>query len=185
MKEDKRIDRVLKKIEDQIKKGRFLPIVGPEKGAFVYLITKLVKPKRILELGTLVGYSSLIFAKATQRKAKIITVDWDKKLGEEAKANFQEAGIKNVKQIYGDATQIIKKLKVKFDLIFLDVDKQYYSILLPYCIKLLTKGGILLIDNILWDNKHMDDFRNILLNQKELETVIVPLADGVSLSRRL
>ena len=185
IREDKKIDHVLIKIENQIKKGRFLPIIGPEKGAFVYLITKLAKPKKILELGTLIGYSSLIFAKATQKKAKIITIDWDKKLGEEAKTNFQEAGVKNAKQLCGDATEIVKKLKGNFDLILLDVGKEYYTILLPHCIRLLRRGGILLIDNVLWDNKRMEEFRNELLNQKVLETIIVPIVDGVSLSQKL
>ena len=178
-----KIDVVLAKIEERALGGtEFLPIIGPEKGKFDYLIVRVINAKRILDLGTLIGYSALLFAKAVGKKGKVTTIEINEENAKQAEANFRNAKVKNIKLIIGDAKIITKKLKVAFDLILLDTWKEDYVKLLPDCVRLLHKGGVLLTDNALWKTKEMENFRNALFARKDLESMIVSIGDGIAFS---
>jgi predicted O-methyltransferase YrrM len=185
-KEEEKIDKVLKKIESKSKRGkRFLPIVGPEKGKFYYLITKAIGAKRILELGTLIGYSALLFSKAMDNKGKVVTIEHDKGNYEEAMENFKESGTRQIELVHGEAKAAVKLLiskKRKFDIVFIDIEKNEYVGIFDDCLKLLGKGGIVLVDNASWDTKDLKAFRKMLRKNKLAESVIVPIEDGISMS---
>lgn len=183
---EKKIDDVLRKIEREAYRGnRFLPIVGPEKGRFYYLIAKAVGAKRILELGTLIGYSALIFYKAMDGKGNIVTVDNMKENINEAIDDFIEAGVKNIEIAHGEAKVAVKKLiarRRKFDIVFLDIEKNEYVDIFDDCLSVLRKGGILLTDNASWDTKELIAFRRMLDRNKKAESVIIPIGDGIAMS---
>ena len=178
-----KVDMVLAKIEERAASGtEFLPIVGPEKGKFDYLTARAINAKHILDLGTLVGYSALLFSKAVGANGRITTIEFNEEYANEAIKNFRTAGVKNIKLIQGDAKKVVKKLKQKFDLVLLDTWKEDYVKLLPDCVRLLRKGGVLLTDNALWKTKEMENFRNALFARKDLESIIVPVGDGIAFS---
>jgi predicted O-methyltransferase YrrM len=181
-----RIDSVLSAIEEEVEKGpRFLPIVGPEKGKFYYLMAKAGCAKKVLELGTLIGYSALLFSKAVGKEGKIVTVEIDDASAEEAKANFEKAGVRNIRQVRGDARKAVKDLiakKQRFDLIFIDIEKDQYVGIFEDCLNLLPKGGMILYDNALWDTNVLKKFRSSILSNKKADSIMIPISDGISMS---
>jgi predicted O-methyltransferase YrrM len=185
-KQAERIDKVLKRIERESSVGdRFLPIVGPEKGKFYYLTTRAVGAKRVLELGTLIGYSALLFYKAMDGKGKVVTVEYLKTHFDEAIDNFQKAGVKGMEVVHGSAQEAVHRLiakKRKFDIVFLDIEKKEYTGIFNECLRLLDKGGILLADNASWDTRDLKAFRKMLEENEDAESVIVPIGDGISMS---
>jgi predicted O-methyltransferase YrrM len=173
----------LRAIEKEAHHGkRFLPIIGPKKGKFLHLVARAISARRVLDLGTLVGYSALLLSQAVGKNGKVITIELDKGMIEEARKNFREARSKNILLIEGDAKKLIKRVKQQFDLILLDTWKEDYIKLLPYCIKSLRKGGVLVADNALWDTANMQKFREALQRNKALDSVLIPIQDGMSLS---
>ena len=183
----RRIDEVLRRIEDARKASpeRFLPIVGPVKGQVLYEAAVKVKPRRALELGTLVGYSALILAKADGDCA-ILTVEENPELAEEAKRNFEDAGVSDrIEVLVGDARKAVKDLSGPFDLVFLDIWKEDYVEVLDDCVALLRSGGVLVADNVLQERPALHEFRRRVLSHPELETEIVEVRDGMSLSTKL
>ncbi len=184
-KQEKKIDRVLRSIEREIYSGRFLPIVGPEKGRFYYLATRAVRAKHVLELGTLVGYSALLFYKAMDGKGKVTTVEHLRANFNEAVGNFRKAGVKGMEVVHGEASEALRIARArgrKFDVVFLDVEKGEYAALLDDCLAVLNKGGILLTDNASWDTVELKAFRKKLRESKLADSVIVPIGDGIAMS---
>jgi len=172
------IDKILLEIENS---SENIPIIGPVKGRVLYILTLILKPKRILELGTAIGYSTLIMAKAIKGKGKILTVERDYKLAQKAEENFKKVGLDGeIEIIVGEAVKEIKKIKGKFDMIFLDIEKKDYYNVLEDCIKILKRGGVLVADNVLWDE--LKDFRRIIMNHPKLESLILEVKDGISVS---
>jgi len=185
-KQEKRIDLVLRKIEREASAGdRFLPIVGPEKGKLYYLLAKAVDAKRVLELGTLVGYSALLFYKAMDGKGKIVTVEYLKTHFDEAIENFQKAGVKGMEVVHGSAQEAVHRLvakKRKFDIVFLDIEKNEYVGIFDDCLRLLDKGGMVLADNASWETRDLKAFRKMLEGNTKAESVIIPIGDGIAMS---
>jgi predicted O-methyltransferase YrrM len=183
-----KIAPVLAGIEKEAAKGtRFLPIVGPHKGKFYYLAARAARAKRVLELGALVGYSALLFSRAVGRGGRVVTVEREPGLAAEARANFRKAGAKNITLIGGDARDVLKKLaaaKERFDVVFLDIEKDEYVEVFDDCVRLLRKNGLVLTDNALWDTKDLRDFRKFLGSYEKADTVFVPIEDGIAMSVR-
>lgn len=178
-----RLERVLKTIEKEAGEGRrFLPIVGPKKGLFLIVVARAITARRVLDLGTLVGYSALTLAKAIGSSGKIVSVESDAHMLEEARTNLRKANVRNVQLLHAEAGTVLRKRTDTFDLIFLDVWKESYVQLLPLCIRRLRKGGVLIADNALWDTVGMGKFRAALEKNPLLETVLVPIQDGMSFS---
>ncbi|PIN80107.1 hypothetical protein COV11_04685 [Candidatus Woesearchaeota archaeon CG10_big_fil_rev_8_21_14_0_10_30_7] len=165
----------LEKLEQEsISRG--IPIIGSEKGKVLELFVNLLKPKKILEIGTANGYSGIILG---IQGAKLITLELDSKIAKEAERNFQKFNI-NAKIIIGDALETIKKINEQFDLIFLDFYKKGYNKILPTLLKLLKTKSVLIADNITFEG--CQDFKKTILNNPQLTTIIIPIKDGLAIS---
>ena len=168
---------------------------------FLYLFTKLLKPKEILEIGTFTGISALSMCIGLEKESKIITIDKNRETSSVAKNFFKKAKFSEKIEIIIDEAinginRLINKRKL-FDLIFIDADKENYKNYYELSLKLLNKGGYIIIDNVLWhgevvdkDNKeHLTEIireLNIYINNdKRVENMIIPIGDGFSICRKL
>jgi predicted O-methyltransferase YrrM len=177
-----------------------LPLIDAEVGALLRVLATAIGARRILEIGTCVGYSGIWLAGALPNDGMLITMEKDADRARIAKANFERAGLADrVSIMTGDAQLKIVKVAGPFDLIFQDGHKPLYNTLLDPLVSLLRPGGLLVTDNVLWDGevvpgfvdspkKNADDTRAIVeYNQRisahpQLLTSIVPLRDGVAIS---
>ena len=174
-------------------------ICGKYQGRFLSIISKIIRPKKILEIGTFTGYSTLCLAEGLDKGGRIDTIDNNFELKKIQNHFFNLSKLqKQINQFTCDAIEIIPKLKDKYDLIFLDADKKNYLNYLDLLIPLLRKKGLLVSDNVLWngkvintnDNKDLETevlkkFNQQLSNHKNLETVLLPIRDGISLSVKI
>jgi predicted O-methyltransferase YrrM len=170
---------------------------GAFQGRVLSMISKLIQPKTILEIGTYTGYSALCLAEGLQKKGTLITIDKNEELEEFSKKYFDKSEFKNqINQIIGNAIDIIPTLNQKFDLVFIDADKSNYSNYFKIIIDKMNSGGVILSDNVLWSGKVVEDINpkdidtkaliayNKLLNLDErIETVLLPIRDGLTISR--
>ena len=181
------VESVMRQIETEASnRKRFLPIVGPVKGNFLYMLTKISHAKDVLDIGTLTGYSSLLLVKSIGSGGKVTTIESDNKFYNEAVENFKKAKAKNIIPKFGDAKILLKGMrKNKFDLIFLDIWKEEYVSVLDDCVRILKKTGLLVADNVLWEEEHLREWRNSIFNHKQLVSFLVPLADGMSVSMKI
>ena len=180
----KKADAVLKEIEKQTEK-KFLPILSylaPKKKKFMEELVKKYKPKRILEIGTLVGYSAILMAKNT--RGEIITIEINPNLAEEAKENITKAGFsKKIKIINSNALAAIPKLKGKFDFVFIDAAKDEYFQYLLAIEKKLSKNSIVLADNTKIFADAMQDYLNYVRFSKKYENTAYDFgSDGMEVS---
>jgi predicted O-methyltransferase YrrM len=177
-----------------------LPLVDAEVGALLRVLAYSVSAKRILEIGTAIGYSGIWLAGALPAGGMLLTMESDPERVRVARANFERAGVADrVSVIAGDAQRTIAKVAGPFDLIFQDGDKTLYGPLLDRLVSLLRPGGLLVTDNVLWDGevvpgfvvvprRNVEDTRAIadyneqLNAHPQLITATVPLRDGVSIS---
>lgn len=156
---------------------RGVPIIGNKKGKWLLDKIKELKPKKILELGTANGYSGIILG---SENGKLVTIEINPEIAKEAENNFSKFKIKN-KIIIGDANSEIKNIMGKFDLIYIDHEKKGYIKVLEECIKRLNKNGVIIADNISFEN--CQDFKKAVLNHFKLKTKIINIGDGLSFSR--
>tara|TARA_B100001250_G_C19789942_1_gene785988 strand:- start:798 stop:1439 length:642 start_codon:yes stop_codon:yes gene_type:complete len=174
-------------------------ICGKHQGRFLSMISKIIRPKKILEIGTFTGYSTLCLAEGLEEGGRIDTIDNNFELKKIQNYFFNLSKLQNqINQYTYDAIEILPKLKDKYDLIFLDADKKNYLNYLKLIIPLLRKKGVLISDNVLWSGKVLTDnkdkdletkvlkkFNQQLSNNKKLETVLLPIRDGISLSIKI
>ena len=171
---------------------------GSYQGRILSMISKIAKPKMVLEIGTYTGYSALCIAEGLDRKRVIDTIDINEELQEIQNKFFKKSGFANqINQHIGNALEVIPKIKKKFDLVFLDADKENYINYFELVIDKINSGGILISDNVLWSGKVIDnnkndlttkkliEFNNLINNDKRIETVIFPVRDGLSISRKI
>ncbi len=127
-----------------------IPIVGPVVGELLYILSRATGTRTILELGTAKGYSTIYLARACQSvKGRVITVDCDRDMAVRAKTNLEKCGLAHLVEIrIGDAIDLMPSMDGPFDLIFMDIDKEYYASALPHCLRLLRIGGLLIPDNV-------------------------------------
>jgi predicted O-methyltransferase YrrM len=151
-------DPVLKRLEAEAREERF-PIIGPPAGQFCYLVARLIGAKRIFELGSGFGYSTIWFAKAVRDNGggSVWHTVWDEGLSARAKKNIAEAGLSDIVQFHmGEAVAALKETPGPFDIIFNDIDKDGYPASLPLIKERLRVGGVLIIDNMLWHGAIFD-----------------------------
>lgn len=184
-------DAVLENMERFAKKHG-IPIIGPACGRLLYLIARLSGAKRIFEMGSAIGYSTIWLARAAGPGAEIYYTDGDAENARLARQNFQLAGVEHqIQLLVGNAVDLIDTLSGKFDLIFIDVDKQQYPAALRKSVDRLQSGGILLADNVLWygrvagktkdsRTRAIRQFNRMIYASRDLFPVIVPLRDGVA-----
>lgn len=185
--------------ETELKCLNPIMLSGRIQGNFLAIISKLTKPLNVLEVGTYTGYSTLCIAEGLNPGGMIHTIDKNEELLEIQNKYFEKSGLKNqIRQYTGNALTIIPKLKIEFDLIFLDADKENYVKYLELISPILKPGGVLLTDNVLWHGKILessknqdritrliDSFNKKILENKSLKTVMLPLRDGISLTIKL
>jgi len=173
---------------------------GHYQGRLLSMISKLVNPKNILEIGTYTGYSAICLAEGMQKSGELHTIDINEELVDFQRKYFDISGYGNqIHQHVGDALEIIPKLDSTFDLVFIDADKENYSNYFNAIIDKLNSGGIILSDNVLWSGKVLettfkkDDtstpalikYNTLLKHDKRVETVLLPIRDGLTISRKL
>ncbi len=161
-------------------------------GIFYNTLLKIQKPKKILEIGTSFGYSTLWFASAIGKKSKIITVEKNLKKIKFAKKNFQKAGVSDMIEIKeGIAKDILiqlgksKRTKESFDFIFIDADKEVYPFYFDICLPMLKKGGIIAADNIIFPRKfkkHIKKYLEHINEIKDIQSITIPIGNGQEIS---
>lgn len=172
---------------------------GPLQGRFLSVLSKLIAPQNILEIGTFTGYATLCLAEGLRKNGRIDTLDKNEELLDFQRDFFDRSPWgKQIHQHLGDALEIIPRLEFSYDLIFLDADKKNYLNYLNLLVSKIKPGGLLLSDNVLWSGKVLDplqkedrdtavllDFNQKLAQHPEFETVLLPLRDGLTLSRKI
>ena len=171
---------------------------GPLQGRLLSMLSKISKPKRILELGTFTGYATLCLAEGLAPEGQIITIDKNEELVDLQNKYFEKSGKRQqIKQYVGDALTIIPELEGHFDLVFIDADKKNTHEYFNQCLQKVPSGGLILTDNVLWSGKVMQSiepgdietevlhsFNEKIANHPEVETVLLPLRDGLTISRK-
>jgi len=154
-------ERVLREIEGVARRRRFLPIIGPSRGQILVNVIREVKPKHILEVGTLIGYSAILMGKELGSDAHLISIEIDANNAKIAEKNIRKAEIPpTVKVLVGDAIEIIPKLEGMFDLIFIDADKREYLDYLRLIENKLHKGSVIVADNVAHAPPYLDYVRS-------------------------
>lgn len=177
-----------------------VPIIRKSMQSLLKFLLAYTKPRNILEVGTAIGFSALLMNEYSPEGCKITTIEKYEKRIPIARENFKHAGAEeNITLLEGDATEILKQLEGSYDLIFMDAAKGQYIHFLPDILRLLPKGGLLISDNVLQDgdvvesrfavtrrnrtiHARMREYLFELKHNTELETVILPVGDGVTLS---
>ncbi|SDS60654.1 O-methyltransferase [Gramella sp. MAR_2010_147] len=172
---------------------------GHYQGRVLSLLAKMKTPDAILEIGTYTGYSALCLAEGLAKNGLLHTIDVNEELYDFQKKYFtQSEYASQIKQYLGNATEIIPNIDSKFDLVFIDADKPNYSKYFELIIDKMNPGGIILSDNVLWSGKVVEEVRNddestralleynkLLAEDKRVESVILPIRDGLTLTRVL
>lgn len=171
--------------------------ISPEQGQFMAMLVKLTGAKRILEVGTFTGYSSLAMALALPDEGRLITLDRDPRATEVAKRYWEEAGVADrVSLKLGPAIEMLETLKGPFDLAFIDADKAGYAHYYEKVLQLIRPGGLILLDNVFMHGKVLSPdpsdkaplaihaFNRALHQDKRVEISMLPIADGLTLARK-
>ena len=170
---------------------------GAFQGRILSMISKIINPKDVLEIGTYTGYSAICIAEGISNEATIDTIDKNEELEDIQNRYFKKSGFRDqIKQHVGNALEIIPTLDKKFDLVFIDADKSNYCNYFNLVIGKMKKGGIILSDNVLWsgkvvekldkkdiDTKSLLEYNRLLNSDPRVETVLLPIRDGLSISR--
>ena len=171
---------------------------GHYQGRLLSMISKLVQPTSILEIGTYTGYSALCLAEGLRSEGILHTIDMNEELYDLQKRYFDASSSSGqIRQYLGDATEIIPTLDTEFDLVFIDADKPNYPVYFELIMKKLKPGGIIISDNVLWSGKVVNpieehdpstaallEYNKLLAEDDRLETVMLPIRDGLTISRR-
>jgi len=173
-----------------------VPIIGPAVGRMIYLLAQLSGARRIFEMGSAIGYSTIWLARAAGPAAVVYYTDGDSANAARAQEYFRRAGVESrVRILTGDAVALVDTVPGSFDLIFIDVDKHQYPAALRKALPRLRSGGLLLADNVLWSGKvarrpkdastrGIVQFNRAIYTSKELFPVIMPIRDGVAVCRK-
>lgn len=151
-------DEILKATNDSVNEANIPPIsVSANQGKFLQVLAKTCNARNILEIGTLVGYSTIWMARALPKGGKLVSLEFEPRHAEVAKRNIDRAGLSNVVDIrVGKALDLLPKLKGPFDMIFIDADKQPYKEYFEWAMKLSRPGTLIVADNVIRDGKVMD-----------------------------
>jgi predicted O-methyltransferase YrrM len=194
-------DGILKELEEYAMLHH-VPIIQPEVARLLFITGRLVKPKRILEVGTAIGYSAILMSQILEPGGKIDTIDRSEKMTLLAKENIKKARMEDrINIITGDALDVLQCLDKSYDMIFMDAAKGQYSEFLPECLRMLKSNGVLFSDNVLYKGmvasdelivfrkktivKRMREYLEVICNSEELDSSIIPIGDGVAISYKI
>jgi len=193
-KEPEILSRLSKETHQKILQPRMLS--GHIQGRFLSFISKIKSPDKILEIGTYTGYSTICLAEGLSKNGKIDTIDKNEELIKIQNKYFEKSGFRNkIIQHTGNALDILKNLNEKYDIIFIDADKENYINYFNQVSNKLSKNGIIISDNVLWSGKVLDSnqkdeetstlvkFNKIINDDKRFKSIILPIRDGISISR--
>jgi len=189
---------LLKELEEYAKENN-VPIVQKETAKFLELMVTIKKPLKILELGTAIGYSSILMA--VNSEAHITSIDRSEEMVNLALQNIHKYGLeKRIDVILGDCTESLKNLKDEYDIIFIDAGKGHYEDFFNECLRMLKKDGIVIADNVLFRGmvanrellirrkitivKRMKSYLDVVSNNKNLVTSVIPMGDGIAVTTR-
>ena len=172
---------------------------GHFQGRVLSMLSKLIRPLNILEIGTYTGYSALCLCEGMQENGQLHTIDIKEELIDFQRKHFDKSPWGNqIVQHLGEAVAIIPTIELKFDLVFIDADKENYVNYFHLIVPMMNKGGIILSDNVLWSGKVLEEVKssdkttqilleyNKLINEdKRVETVLLPIRDGLTVTRVL
>ena len=188
----------------ELNKETNLKILNPRmlcssyQGRVLSIISKIIKPKNVLEIGTYTGYSALCIAEGLDKDGIINTIDINEELKEIQNKYFKKSGFRNqIHQHIGNAIEIIPKINECFDFVYLDADKENYNEYFDLIIDKIVSGGVLISDNVLWSGKVLHtnnkdlitekliEFNQLVKKDKRLDTIILPIRDGLSICRKI
>ena len=188
----------------ELNKETNLKILNPRmlcssyQGRVLSIISKIIRPKNVLEIGTYTGYSALCIAEGLEKNGIIHTIDINEELKEIQNKYFKKSGFGNqIHQHIGNAIEIIPKINECFDFVYLDADKENYNEYFDLIIDKIVSGGVLICDNVLWSGKvlntnHKDlitekliEFNQLVKKDKRLDSIILPIRDGLSICRKI
>ena len=191
-------------ILQELNRETHLKILNPRmlsgffQGRLLSIISKLIKPKKVLEIGTYTGYSAICISEGMNKNGIIHTIDKNEELNTIQKKYFKKSGLENnIIQYNGCALDIIPKIEEKFDLIFIDADKENYINYFNLVIDKLNNNGVILADNVLWSGKVINsedhdlttnvlrEFNRMVNNDNRIETILLPIRDGISIIRKI
>jgi caffeoyl-CoA O-methyltransferase len=172
---------------------------GHFQGRILSMLSKLIRPVNILEIGTYTGYSALCLCEGIQENGILHTIDIKEELVDFQRKYFDKSPWGGqIFQHLGDAIEIIPNINTKFDLVFIDADKENYINYFEMILPKMNKGGVILSDNVLWSGKVLEplqandvstkilmEYNNLLKNDPRVETVLLPIRDGLTISRVL
>jgi predicted O-methyltransferase YrrM len=181
-----RAEKILEEIEKMTEK-RFLPIIGPEKGEVLAKVVRETRPKRVLEIGTLIGYSAVIIGRELAPDAHLITIEIHDDEARTAQENIKRAGIHaKVEVLVGDAIEIIPRLEGPFDLVFIDAEKTEYFQYLKLVEEKLHRGSVLVADNAGIFADQMKDYLNCVGSSDKYSSRYIEVGDdGLEISVKL
>jgi len=170
-------------------------ISGHLQGRILKMLVRIQQPQRILEIGTYTGYATLCLAEGLPEGGEIHTVEIDDEMEDFIRKQFDQSALKDKIHLHiGDALEVIPKLEVQFDLVFIDADKRDYCDYYDLVFDKVKKGGIILVDNTLWNGKVLEEpppndkqtigikrFNEMITKDKRIEKVILPLRDGLTI----
>jgi len=188
----------------ELNKETNLKILNPRmlcssyQGRVLSIISKIIKPQNVLEIGTYTGYSALCIAEGLDKNGIIHTIDINEELKEIQNKYFKKSGFGNqIHQHIGNAIEIIPKINEYFDFVYLDADKENYNEYFDLIIDKIVPGGVLISDNVLWSGKVLHtknqdlitekliEFNQLVKKDKRLDTIILPIRDGLSICRKI
>lgn len=192
------------KILQELNRETHLKVLNPRmlsgffQGRLLSIISKLIKPKKVLEIGTYTGYSAICIAEGMNKNGIIHTIDKNEELNIIQKKYFKKSGLEdNIVQYNGCALEIIPKIEEKFDLIFIDADKENYINYFNLVMDKLNSNGVILADNVLWSGKVINsedhdlttnvlrEFNKMVNKDNRVETILLPIRDGISIIRKI
>ena len=191
----------LKALERETYRKEMQPVMlsGHIQGGFLQLLSKLIRPNFVLDIGTFTGYSAICLAQGLQAQGELHTIEIDEERQEIAQKYFEIAGLTDtIKTHFGDATEIIPLLECTWDLVFIDADKPNYEQYFDLVIERMNLGGIIIADNVLFEGrvlqpveeqkkneKAMHRFNQKVKNDKRVEVLLLPFRDGISVIRKI
>jgi caffeoyl-CoA O-methyltransferase len=184
-------DEVLAEIEGEAAKND-VPIVGPAVGRVLYQLATISGAKKVFEMGSAIGYSTIWWARAVGERGRVVYTDGDRQNADKARRYFERAGVsQRITVRVGDALEMLSEEKDPYDIIFNDVDKTDYPRVFRLAVPRLKRGGLFITDNVLWSGKVAQpdpdaqtkailEFNQLICEAKDLFTTILPIRDGVS-----